>query len=229
MKRILNKGMICLATAVAVCGTSGYASGKASKEPVGPITVASTIVDLEAKAVQEDGIRLIETYVLDEMKMIAGSEIIHLALTNQNEINGNLTKEQILEIDNEWRQEMRQSSKPVISASLTSPLSGYLTRIQAQSFGKYKEIFAVDMVGLNVGQSMITSDYWQGDEKKFSETFMKGPGAVYYSEAFFDPHLHNWFMQVSLTVSEGDTPIGAISFDVNLDEVERRSKISVEE
>ena len=215
MKRILNKGMICLATAVAVCGTSGYASGKASKEPVGPITVASTIVDLEAKAVQEDGIRLIETYVLDEMKMIAGSEIIHLALTNQNEINGNLTKEQILEIDNEWRQEMRQSSKPVISASLTSPLSGYLTRIQAQSFGKYKEIFAADMVGLNVGQSMITSDYWQGDEAKWQETFQENGQSFHLGDVEFDESAQAFTAQVSAPIKNSAREnIGAITFGI---------------
>ncbi len=37
------------------------------------------------------------------------------------------------------------------------------------------EVFVMDARGLNVAASDVTSDYWQGDEEKFSETFPKGP------------------------------------------------------
>ena len=42
--------------------------------------------------------------------------------------------------------------------------SAYLKTVQDESMGKYAEIFAMDAKGLNVAQSTLTSDYWQGDE-----------------------------------------------------------------
>jgi hypothetical protein len=41
------------------------------------------------------------------------------------------------------------------------------------------EMFVMDAKGLNVGQSDVTSDYWQGDEAKWQKTYGAGPGVVF--------------------------------------------------
>lgn len=61
-------------------------------------------------------------------------------------------------------------------------LFGYLVDVQDGSDGLFMEIFVMDVKGLNVGQSDVILDYWQGDEVKWKEIFGVGVGFVYVSE-----------------------------------------------
>src|SRR3546814_13418213 len=81
-------------------------------------------------------------------------------------------------LDQQWVAEREVEDQPLITAVLSSPLSSYLTRIQADSQGLFTAIFVMDRSGLNAGQSAITSDFWQGDEAKFQKTFRVGPDAI---------------------------------------------------
>jgi hypothetical protein len=115
-------------------------------------------------------------------------------------------------------------SKPLIASTLSSPLSSYLTRVQAGALGLYTEIFVVDSNGLNVGQSAITGDYWQGDEAKFQNTFPNGPDAVFIDEAEWDEDRRIWRAQLNLSIpnQDGTQAIGAATVEVNLTELQRR-------
>lgn len=87
----------------------------------------------------------------------------------------------------------------------------------------YAEIFVMDSVGLNVGQSSITSDFWQGDEAKFQNTFPNGPDAVFVDEAEYNENSDVWLAQLNMTMSDADRqPIGAVTIEVNLNELARR-------
>src|SRR3546814_14627886 len=68
-------------------------------------------------------------------------------------------------LDQQWVAEREVEDQPLITAVLSSPLSSYLTRIQADSQGLFTAIFVMDRSGLNAGKSAITSDFWQGDER----------------------------------------------------------------
>ncbi len=65
---------------------------------------------------------------------------------------------------------------------MSSPLSVYLARIQGKSLGLYAEVFVMDKTGLNVGQSSVTSDFWQGDEDKYQKTFAVADDALFIDE-----------------------------------------------
>ena len=81
----------------------------------------------------------------------------------------------------------------------------------------------MDDKGLNVGQSSITSDYWQGDEGKFQKTYPEGADAVFIDEAELNEDTKTWRAQVNLTVvDEAKKPIGAVTVEVNLTELARR-------
>ena len=111
---------------------------------------------------------------------------------------------------------------------LTSPLSSYLTRVQAASLGLFSEIFVMDSVGLNVGQSATTSDYWQGDEAKFQKTYPVGPDAVFIDEAEFNEETGTWRAQVNLTVTDPEgNSIGAATVELNLTELQRRKLLGL--
>jgi len=75
-----------------------------------------------------------------------------------------------------------------------------------------------------VGQSNITSDYWQGDEAKFSRTFPRGPGTVFLDAAEWHQDSGTWRVQLNLTVADprSRAAIGAATFEINLTELARR-------
>jgi hypothetical protein len=71
--------------------------------------------------------------------------------------------------------------------------------------------------GLNVAASAMTSDMWQGDEAKFTETYSIGAGAVHFSEVELDESTQRYQAQISLTIvdpSSGE-PIGAMTVGVD--------------
>lgn len=162
----------------------------------------------------------------DAVKAIRGwvaSPLVELSIAAQNRKTANLTEEQILVLDKQWRAETKGSDQPLIAATLNNPLSAYLTQIQSASEGLYTEIFVMDAKGLNVGQSSVTTDFWQGDEAKFQKTFPFGNGTVFVDKEEFDKELKSWKAQINMTISGKDnTPIGAITVEYNLTELARR-------
>ena len=128
-------------------------------------------------------------------------------------------------MDRQWRAETESDEQPLIAPLMGNPLSSYLIRKKAESNGLYSEIFVFDAKGLNVGQSSVTSDYWQGDESKYLETFAKGPDAVFIDEIEFDDETRQRRRQVSFTIADPQTgqPIGGATVEINIDEMERRS------
>jgi hypothetical protein len=84
----------------------------------------------------------------------------------------------------------------------------------------------MDAVGLNVGQSSITSDFWQGDEAKFKNTFPNGANAVFIDEAEYNEESDTWRSQLNMTMSDQQgAPIGAVTIEVNLNELARRQQL----
>ena len=74
---------------------------------------------------------------------------------------------------------------------------------------------------MNVAISDRTSDYFQGDEAKWQETFLKGPDAVHVSELEFDESTQKVQTQVSLSVTDPETGevIGAVTLGISLDKL----------
>lgn len=167
---------------------------------------------------------LVAPELIDEIKGWANAPIVKLAVDAQNQRNGLLTQDEIDELDKAWREETQAEDKPLISATIASPLSNYLLKRQAASVGLYKEIFVMDANGLNVGQSSITTDYWQGDEVKFQKTFPVGPTEIFIDKPEFDDGLKIWTSQVSMTLADKESgeAFGAITVEINLTELSRR-------
>jgi len=121
-------------------------------------------------------------------------------------------------LDSQWRAEVGGASKPLIDATLATDASKWLAAVQEESAGLFTEVFVMDAKGLNVAQSTVTSDYWQGDEDKFSLSFGAGADAVHLGEIEQDESTQTFQSQVSITVTDPATgaPIGAITAGVDL-------------
>jgi len=165
---------------------------------------------------------IVDETLIAEVRGWANSNVVYLTLADRNAKNVSLDEAKIDALDKQWRAERKTSDQPLITAVLSSPLSGYLTRIQANSLGLYSEIFVMDAKGLNAGQSAITSDYWQGDEAKWQKTFKVGHDAVFIDEPEFNKETGTWRAQLNMTLAKGQEPIGSVTVEINLTELERR-------
>lgn len=168
--------------------------------------------------------KLIDDRVVADVRQILQSEIVVRSVLGANALKDGMTEADYDALDKVWRAEREAQSQPLIATTLSNPLSAYLTRVQAHSLGLFTEIFVVDEHGLNVGQSNITSDYWQGDEAKFQKTFPVGPNAVFIDEAEYHEGSDTHRAQLNLTVADPSTgrAIGAATFEINLTELNRR-------
>ena len=162
--------------------------------------------------------------VIEQVRGFLASEIVQMSVKDQNRKYADRTEDEITEMDDKWRKETEAKAKPLISATLSNPLSAYLTRVQANSKGLFTEIFVMDDKGMNVGQSSISSDYWQGDEDKWQKTFLVGASTVFVDAPEFDTDLGVTVVQLNMSVDDPQTkkPIGAATFQVNLTEMQRR-------
>jgi hypothetical protein len=141
------------------------------------------------------------------------------AVKAQNAKNAGLTQADIDALDQQWRAETSASAKPLIDETLNNALSAYLKKVKDDSKGLYTEIFVMDDKGLNVGQSDVTSDYWQGDEDKWSKTYPAGPDALLIGEVEQDESTQRFQTQVSLPVVDpaSGTVIGAVTIGVDVE------------
>lgn len=149
---------------------------------------------------------------------IARDPAVVRAILDQNIRTAAISQAEIDTQDAKWQAEVGKSDQPMIAALLAAPLSQTLSEQVEANKGLVTEILVMDARGLTVAESSVTSDYWQGDEDKWRETYLKGPGALDISEIDFDDSTQTYQSQVSMTVSDPDTgaAIGAISVGIDV-------------
>jgi hypothetical protein len=143
-------------------------------------------------------------------KLIQSPEII-AAVRKQNQENAKLTQDDINALDKRWM----SKDASLISPIMQNLVSKLLQKFLLESKGLYGEIFVMDNRGLNVGQSGPTSDFWQGDEAKWKETFLVGPDAIHVSKIEYDESSKEFSFQLSFSIVDGNEVIGAVTFGVN--------------
>lgn len=140
------------------------------------------------------------------------------AIKTQNAAFAGLTKADILKYDQEWRSEAAHGGGPLIEELLARRLSHFLKSKQNESEGVISEIFLMDNHGLNVAQSVQTTDYWQGDENKFLRTYSVDNRNWFVDHPERDESNTLMDVQASVTIRDASgARIGAIAVTIRLD------------
>ncbi|MEC9266575.1 hypothetical protein [Pacificispira sp.] len=170
---------------------------------------------------------IVDAQVINDIRVWLANPVVGILIDAQNKRLGAIPQDRIDALDGQWRAEREKDDQPLIAATLSNPLSIYVTQVQAGSVGLYTEIIVMDAKGLNVGQSSITSDFWQGDEAKFQKTYPIAPDAVFVDEAEFHDGSGTWRAQVNLSIANASgAAIGAVTVEVNLTELARRQALA---
>jgi hypothetical protein len=161
----------------------------------------------------------IAAHANSSVKSWLSDKTIVTAIKQQNQANASLAQDDIIRLDKQWRAEVGGASKPLVDTVMGNDLSAFLRKKMEESHGLYTEIFVMDNHGLNVGQSGITSDYWQGDEAKWQETYNKGAGSMHISDVEEDESTQTYQSQLSLPIVDpaDQSVIGAITIGINVE------------
>tara|TARA_R110002012_G_scaffold182998_2_gene349366 strand:- start:828 stop:1418 length:591 start_codon:yes stop_codon:yes gene_type:complete len=184
---------------------------------IAPITLVSAMTVASANEFEGQ----LRNYA-DDVKIWLSDPVVIDAVKAQNAENAGLSQQDIDTLDKEWRAETSATDKPLIDKVLDRPLSKFLREKSDETEGLITEIFVMDNKGLNVGQSDVTSDYWQGDEAKWQKTYPAGADAIHMSDVELDESTQTYQSQLSLPVldRDGSTVIGAITLGINVELLE---------
>ena len=152
----------------------------------------------------------------DIMSWAQSTQVIN-AVNSQNIKTSGSSEAQILEWDQAWRAQVGQAEQPLIADVMGRDLSGFLSQQVKDSGGRITEIFVMDALGLNVAASDVTSDYWQGDEDKYSKSYGQGSGAVFVDAIEFDESSQSYQGQISISLTDPETGevVGAMTIGLN--------------
>jgi hypothetical protein len=158
----------------------------------------------------------IKAYIESNIRVWLASEEIINAVDQQNIDHLGITDEEIERLDQRWRTERLRPAGSLISSIMNNQFSAFLRGIKAASGGVITEIFVMDNVGLNVGQTNGTGDLMQGDEDKWQKTYLVSADAVFIDAVEEEDGMN--IAQVSLTVARPNTArLGAITIGINVD------------
>jgi len=99
--------------------------------------------------------------------------------------------------DSEWIRAFAKQDDKFASTLVDETISSELRKIKEQEKGVITEIIITDARGLNAAISDMTSDYWQGDEEKFTRVFATPPNTLYFSGISYDESTRHFQLQIS--------------------------------
>ena len=156
--------------------------------------------------------------LIKEIKALASKPEIIEAVKASNARQ--LGKERIMELDERWIK--LKGRLPEADQIKSSKVSAFLAaEMSKQSY--FKEAILTGNQGETVAMNIVTTDYWQGDEEKFTAIFdtnlpSRKPDS-HISRARWDDSTKAMIAQVSVPVYDGDYMIGTLTVGVDLKRV----------
>ncbi len=152
--------------------------------------------------------------ITPQLEVLGNNATLIAAVKAQN--GQGLSLDTIKQRDADWRK----------VAGTDAFMDGLLSSAAAKEMATFEssqpyfiELFLMDNQGANVAMTSKTSDYWQGDEAKWQQSFKDGTGAVHVGDVEFDESAQAYLVQVSVPVMDAGKAIGAITIGINLDEL----------
>lgn len=149
---------------------------------------------------------------LRTVQQLAFNPVILTAVREQNAQN--LSMETIRQRDADWT----ATAEPTpFKRGLQNNKAGKLLGRHVESNEFLVEAFLTDNQGANVAAYPITSDYWQGDEEKWTAAFNNGQGKLYIGPIEVDASTNIASVQVSSPVIESGKTIGVLIVGIAFD------------
>lgn len=141
------------------------------------------------------------------------------AVKAQNAQNKAVSIQQIHQLDQQWLDEQRlpKDQRELTNRALQNPLADWLREQQTQLDGIVSELIVTDQHGLNVAISEPTTDYWQGDETKFTEPFFSEQ--PYMSTLTYDQSTRRFQVHVGTRIRDpqSDATIGVLIIGLDIE------------
>lgn len=139
------------------------------------------------------------------VRHMAFHPVIVRAVRSQN--SEQLDMDLIQERDAEWRAAQQESGfqRAMLNSEASRVLRGFIERNP-----DFNEAFATDNQGANVAVYPLTSDYWQGDEDKWTRSFNNGNGRLHVGDVEVDDSTNTAAVQVSVPILDRGRTIGVL-------------------
>lgn len=152
------------------------------------------------------------------LEEITEDPLFILQIEEARSVNNELNKQQIFSIDRNWI--LLQSNLNLTKEILNNDLSKLLIEFREEN-SQFIEIFVTDDIGLNVGMTNITSDYYQADEGWWSLAMSDG---IFFDEIEFDDSARYWGVPLYIPIiNKSQEIIGVMKAIVDIDELMRRN------
>ena len=154
-------------------------------------------------------------FILKELIPVISNPVLVSEIMVQNSMG--ITLKDIMAIDKLWID--AEDEMPIHREKIANRCAQELDQI-SQRDSRFVELFVMDNQGALVCMNNITSDYWQGDEAKWLNTFNKGKGGVDIGRVKFDKSAYAKLQQISLPIiNNAGSVVGAITFGLNVDKL----------
>lgn len=192
------KAVLGVAVVVAVLFAGAVVAGEANPGVAPVVQAIDAHAGLSAKA---------KDFAKQVLVPLCTNPVLVKAVQAQNAAG--LTLATIKERDKAWKE--AEDELPIHAELTSNPCAEELKRILAKN-AAIVEAFVTDNQGANVGQNALTSDYWQGDEAKWKNSYNNGQGGVDVGEVEFDKSANAQLQQVSLPILDAQgKAIGAVT------------------
>lgn len=149
-----------------------------------------------------------------ELAALASDPVLVAAIQAQNAQG--TTLDAIKAADKRWMDTAGVAD--FMKAIIDSPAGAHI-RAWRQKHAYVSEVIVMDNQGANVAITEKTSDYWQGDEKKFTESFKDG-GVTFVDKVKFDDSTQTYSVQVSVPVRDAaGACIGVICYGIDIENI----------
>ena len=173
-----------------------------------PLVSQANEVDLSDEQIEE----LLDVKIRFATHMAYQPNIIR-AVEAQN--NQGLSLSEIKDRDQMWI-DANGGSNSLIRQITRNDIARYLKR-RVDNNTAIDEVFITDNKGANVAAFPPTSDYWQGDEGKFTESFNNGNGKVFIGPLELDSSTNKTLVQISAPIVSNEETIGVLIMGVSVD------------
>lgn len=151
-----------------------------------------------------------------DVRWLADHDLVINAVLAQNAQN--LSTQEIHLRDKTWQE---SSQLTPFKRSLQEDESGLFIQSMVKNSKVFSEIFITDNQGANVSAYPATSDYWQGDERKWIQPFREGN--IYIGSAEFDQSSQQRSIQISIPIKYQTKIIGVLVAGIKMSFIEYKA------